>query len=265
MTVTLPNYLADAFARVGWFTPAYATIGFLSRLAAEINRRGDDFTQQDLEDWLALLYSADGLAAMVATRYPQTPIVSDFQQTISEAVEAHFLGLHHIAVAGLVPVIEGVGTALLADRGLGPFRDIKPVIERLAKSCKEESIAKRIGAADEIVSMMDSFNRFAQDVLYIGSKNYPFDDKTNRNGIAHGAYRDRDYGSPLNFYKTIGAVDFLCFVAAFRASISWLAPDASLESQRLCDRYRMLQNLARHFGRGIDSTLPQGARPAPRS
>jgi hypothetical protein len=60
--------------------------------------------------------------------------------------------------------------------------------------------------------------------VYIHSDCYGFEEKTNRHGILHGAYADADYDAPINFYKTIAAIDFLCFVAAFRARLPCLAP-----------------------------------------
>jgi hypothetical protein len=82
-----------------------------------------------------------------------------------------------------------------------------------------EAITQNKGAPNEVISMMDSFATFTSEYVYVGSQSYPLADKTNRHGIAHGAYSDHDYGRPLNFYKTIAAVDFLTFVASFRAAI----------------------------------------------
>jgi hypothetical protein len=77
-------------------------------------------------------------------------------------------------------------------------------------------------------------------------------DGTNRHGITHGSFRDCDYGKPINFYKTIGAVDFLSFVSAFRANISWFGSDTTDESERLASYYRKLQNL----GSKRDTSIP---------
>jgi hypothetical protein len=220
--------------------PPYAAMGFLSAMAAEILRKGDSFGQRDLEDWLALLYGAESLAAMVCSRYPVTPVIADYKETISESIEAHLLGLHHVAVAGLVPVIEGAGRELLSKRGLSS-NGVRSVFSELAKDCKRESVEKSIGASGQIASMMDSFSWFTDNVLYVNSEKYPFIDGTNRHGITHGSFRDSDYGMPINFYKTIGAVDFLAFVSAFRANISWFAPDPTPESETLAMYYRKLQ------------------------
>lgn len=86
--------------------------------------------------------------------------------------------------------------------------------------------------------MMDSFKEYAEKNLYIDSDDYLHSDKTNRHGILHGAYKDNDYGRPINFYKAIAAIDFLCFISAFRAPISWMAPNPTEKSAILAEYYR---------------------------
>lgn len=62
--------------------------------------------------------------------------------TISEAVAAHFLGLDHVAVAGLMPFIEGAGRKLAGSRAVPITRrdSIASVFEKLAEHCKEDTI-----------------------------------------------------------------------------------------------------------------------------
>jgi hypothetical protein len=81
-------------------------MGALSKAAGEINARKSNYSQDDLEKTLAIFYEPIGLAAMVTHRYPVTPVIRDYCQTVAEAVEAHFLGLNHVEVGGLIPVIE---------------------------------------------------------------------------------------------------------------------------------------------------------------
>lgn len=245
-----------AFSSVGWFIPPYVSLGFLSQLAGRIHDSGYQLSVEDLEDSLAPLYAPIHISAMVCSRYPITPVINEFLETITESVEAHFLGLHHVAVAGLVPVIEGVGEELLRQRGhfsKGPAN----VFLKLAEECKREAIEKRLGATGEVLSVIDSFYSFAKNVLYKDTR-APKDsdsinrflDGTNRHGIAHGRYRDRDYGRPINFYKVIGAVDFLCFVSAFRANVSWLSPDTTELSMQLAAYYAGLgkvRDTAKHI------------------
>jgi hypothetical protein len=97
----------------------------------------------------------------------------------------------------------------------------------------------------EIVNMVDGFLHFIESYFYTKSQAYPLIDKTNRHGITHGAYTDADYGKPINFYKTIAAVDFLTFIASLKTkSMSGFAPSHTPKSQTLAARYLNLGQLA---------------------
>jgi hypothetical protein len=225
-----------AFSSVGWFIPPYLSVGFLTKLRDAINS-GQRFGQAHLEAALAVAYSPEYLATMVSERYPETPYVNDYARTIAEAVEAHHLRLGHAAVIGLMPVIEGAGRGLADSRSV-TVPSMKKLFPNLASDCTNEVIAKNVGNTQEIISMFKSFEEFTGDYLYIRSDLYKLDDKTNRHGMLHGAYADSDFGDPINFYKAIGSIDFLCMVAALRAPVSWLAPNPSEASQRLANYYR---------------------------
>jgi len=180
------------------------------------------------------------MASMVLSRYPLVPVIMLFTQTISEATMAHFSGLHHIAVGGLIPVVEGAGRLLANERGLDARRGtpIREVFQKLAAYAKDDVIARRIGATEEIVNMLDSFLCFIADYFFSDSQRYPLTDGTNRHGIAHGAYTDADYGKPINFYKTIAAVDFLTFISSLKTTkMSGFVPDHTPESRALAARY----------------------------
>lgn len=232
---TLDHFKAS-FNSVGWFIPPYVMLGFLGRLANDISVKGSNFTQGDLEAWLSQVYSPDHLAAMVSERYSVTPYINEYQGIIAQAVEAHFLGLDHVAVSGLMPVIEGAGKKLAKSRGVPWNKSSVNVFIGLADDCKTDAIKNNLGAVGEVVSMIDSFSDFAKNHLYISSDKYPLSDNTNRHGILHGAFSDVDYGKPINFYKAISAIDFLCFLSAFRANISWLCPNYT-EHARSISRY----------------------------
>ena len=225
-----------AFNKVGWFIPPYVAMGFLAKMATEINERNSDFNQENLEQFLELIYSPENLAAMVLERYPITPYIQDYKNIISESISAHFYGLNYAAVATLLPVVEGAGRKLAESRSV-KVKGITSIFINLATDCKNDAITNKKGEVGEIVSMMDSFIEFAKHHLYIGSTEYVLKDKTNRHGILHGAYCDEDYGKPINFYKIIAAVDFLCFISAFEASISWFAPEPTFLSKQLSSYY----------------------------
>jgi hypothetical protein len=239
------SHWENPFKSVGWFIPPYVQMGVASKLVGEIMAGGARYGQDDLERSLAQIYEANGLAAMVVHRYPMAPVIKDYCATIAEAVEAHFFGLNHMAVGGLIPVLEGAGRQLASQRGLVGVRDvgIRDVFAKLADDCKEKSIKRNWGDAGEIESMMDSFAFYIRNFMYADSDHYPLVDKTNRHGIAHGAYADADYGRPLNFFKTIAAVDFLTLVSSFGANLSWMAPAQTEDSLSLASYYNSLEKL----------------------
>lgn len=243
-TVNNLDFHKDAFNSVGWFIPPYVTLGFAGELAKEITVANGAYSQDMLEAMLSRIYSPENLAPMVLDRYSATPSIKEYSQIISEAVLAHFSNLDHIAVAGLMPVIEGGGKALAKEFAV-QYKSIRELFIRLSDCCKALSAEKNIGAVGEVSSMLDSFKEYAEKNLYIHSDHYPHTDKTNRHGILHGAYRDEDYGRPLNFYKAIAAIDFLCFISSFRAPISWFAPNRTEESEKLARYYRFCGLMAK--------------------
>ena len=233
------DYYKEQFNKAGWFVPPYVQMGYLDEIAQDISKNNDS----NLESLLSRIYTHDHLAAMVVHRYPIVPYITDYKTIIAEAIDAHCLGLHHVAVSGLIPVIEGAGRKILESKGISEDY-VKNVFAALANHCKEDVIANEIGAVDEIVAMLDSFVHFTNNNLYVNSARYPHRDKTNRHGILHGAFSDYDYGAPINFYKAIGSIEFLCFVVSIRESISFFAPDSSEASFKLAKQYALFQKMS---------------------
>jgi hypothetical protein len=226
----------EAFNGVGWFIPPYVSMGFLSRMVSRIRNNSSAMSQDDLEGFLALIYSEENLAAMVTERFYRVPFVCDYKTIISEAITAHFMRLDHIAVAGLLPCIEGIGRKLADSRSV-PVTSITSVFVNLAEDCKTQVTSHNIGAVGEIVSMMDSFIDFTTNHLYVNSARYPLADKTNRHGILHGAFGDVEYGKPINFYKAIASIEFLCFVAGLNHPVGIFAPEHTPASKLLAGYY----------------------------
>jgi hypothetical protein len=204
----------------------------------EVNQSEDS----NLENLLSHIYNEDNLAAMVVDRYPIVPFISEYSEIISESVKAHFLGLHHIATSGLIPVVEGAARNIAESKGI-KAEYIKQVFIQLIEHSQNDVVENQLGMVSEIVPMLESFRNFATKNLYANSRHYPFRDNTNRHGILHGAYSDEDYGSPLNFYKAISAIDVLCFIVSIRAPISFFAPDVTAKSENISKMYRLLKSL----------------------
>jgi hypothetical protein len=129
---TLDNE-GETLNRVGWFLPPFASVGSIQLLTRSIIEKGPAFSQIDLQMSLAGMYSTEHLAAMVTERYPIIPYIQDYKDIIAEGVEAHFCGLDHVAVAGLLPVLEGAGKKLAQPMGV-KFSSTGAFSELAAKS-----------------------------------------------------------------------------------------------------------------------------------
>ena len=234
--------IGDVMNSIGWFVPPYVSVGLLNTVAREITQTQGQFTQDRAEYVLGLIYGPDRLASMVVGRYSQTSVVDLYQQTIAEAIAAHFSGFRHVAVSGLIPVVEGIGRELARQYGFNHAAYVKSVFRDLCEGAKQDVWKRKIGATQEIADMLDAFFGFLKDYFFEQSDSYSLLDKTNRNGILHGAYKDADFGRPINFFKTISAVDILTFVSALRTpKVSGFAPEHTPESKALAERYRWLQ------------------------
>ncbi|EJX2557651.1 hypothetical protein QNE27_004685 [Vibrio alginolyticus] len=236
------EFYRDLFTSVGWFIPSNSTMGYISTIAKEI----ESTEKPNIEPFLEELYSSLNQAAMVTERYPAVPYICEYKDIIAGSIEAHFLGLNYAAVTTLMPVVEGVGNKLVDEWGVErKFWNGKRMVTKgtrvlfsdLAKKCREHVISNELGMVSEIVPALEAFEHYLKNNFYISSTKYAFEDKTNRHGILHGSFKDSDYGVPMNFYKTIGAVEFLCFIISLKEPISFFAPSPTDKSYQLASYY----------------------------
>jgi len=57
-----------------WFVPPYVSVGILESVAIADTRAQQQFSQDNLEKVLTLIYSPSRLVSMVLHRYPQMPV-----------------------------------------------------------------------------------------------------------------------------------------------------------------------------------------------
>jgi hypothetical protein len=133
---------------------------------AEDCRSPSQFTEDDLEQVLGFIYTPDHLASMVVSRYPPMLVVDLYQGTLAEAIWAHFYGLHHVAVAGLIPMVEGIGREMAQQRGSKWDGAIKAVFSNPFQQAKDDVLQRRIGATHEIVAMLEAFLHFLKEYFF---------------------------------------------------------------------------------------------------
>lgn len=231
-----------AFNDKGWFIPTYTNIGQIEK-AIQYIEKGNDLVAA-----IEKLFSFEKLSLMAEEKYPKTKFLEDYVSIISESIKAHALGLDHIAVSGLMPVIEGVAQKIAIDQRIIQKKGnvyTKCLFMKISEHCKEKSFKEGHGEPSEIEIMMDAFLHFTKNIFYIRSDNYQFDDKTNRHGILHGSYADADYGLKINFYKTIAAVDFMTFIACFLYGGSFYPPRETCSSNKFYFNLIRLRRLGR--------------------
>ena len=99
---------AAIFKGVDWVVPAYIPLGKLSILGGMVERAPQAQKQAVLERVLRSIYDERHFASFLLGLYDRTRHVRDFRVQIAEAIDAWRAGLHHAAVATMVPVLEGV-------------------------------------------------------------------------------------------------------------------------------------------------------------
>lgn len=224
--------IKEEFNKIGWFIPPYIPLGKITRTFFKIGNI-DNFHQDDLELILGELYTPSFLSLMLIERYSKLNNTKEYKLIIKESIEAHFLGLNYVAISGLLPVIEGVIHNLIKNFNIEikPKKNqgkigVKDKVSEIIRFC----INTKTGKLDETEPMLESFLYYIENYLFIKSTEYTLDDKTNRHGILHGEFSDKDYGKKINFYKVISVLNMLCFIASYKESFSWLSPDNSKES-----------------------------------
>ncbi|MGF1760017.1 hypothetical protein L4D76_19185 [Photobacterium sagamiensis] len=229
--------------KMGWFIPPYINMGQLEQILSGFDNNGQ-VQQEVLSDLLPSIYSIENISAVFIEKYTVAPFVKDYLSVIDNGIECHYLGLNYASVSTLIPVVEGIARKLSKHRNVED-KYIKQTIKNLCASCKDQVVANKVGDYEEIESMIDSFERFATNKLYSDSKKYPHVDNTNRNGITHGAYTDLDFGSSVSFYKVIALINFLCFLSAIDAGLSWFPPKGTIEGVSKARYYYQCQKFSK--------------------
>jgi hypothetical protein len=229
--------LAATFKSVDWVIPAYIQMGFLSQFAATIERAPLAEKQDILKSMLPRIYNEDHLSAMLLGLYSQTLYVRDFKAHIAEAIEAWHAGLHHAAVATMIPVLEGVVRKIAKEAK----RDVGNGTQKLIAEF-DELVARENRSPhryEERVVMLTALRDFFADRLLAQTKNYNGQDQLNRHGILHGIFEE--YGDSANFFRLITLLELLCFAMILVYGGSAFAPDETPESVKLADYYRTLK------------------------
>ena len=222
---------------VDWVVPAYLPAGGVLAIAAMLEREPIPKREEILEWVLPGLYDEERLASMLLGLYNKAVHVRDFKVQIAEAIEAWHAGLHHAAVATIIPVLEGIVRKIAKggarDIGSGTKKLIDELDELIAK---EDRSPHRYG---ERIVMLTGLRDFFAERLLKKTDDYDGLDQLNRHGILHGIFEE--YGAAVNFLRLITLLDLLCFAMVLAHGGSSFAPDRTPESKNLANHYRTLK------------------------
>lgn len=225
---------------VDWVVPAYISHGRLSMLGGMIEQAPQSQKQAILERALRSIYDERHFASFLLGLYDRTRHVRDFKVQIAEAIEAWHAGLHHPAVATMVPVLEGVVRKIARDGQREVGNGTKKVIAELDELIAKEN--RSPGRFEERIVMLTGLRDFFAERLLTHTDDYDGLDQLNRHGILHGIFEQ--YGNAVNFLRLITLLELICFAMVLAHGGSSFAPDHTPESDRLAERYRRLKQSA---------------------
>jgi hypothetical protein len=216
------QWLANAFKQVDSPIPVYVPMGFLTKLAKEIETTPQDLKAEVLRKGLAEIWQPLNLATNYLERYSKIPYVSDFRQHIGEAVKAYFSGCKHTAIAALIPVLEGIVRKIAKRRGREVGSGTKKINDEFDEFVKREMCSS--ACYGERVILLESLRDFVRNVLLRNTDSFSGLNQFNRHGISHGIFLD--FGFDVNFYREMILLDSLCFcIRLAEGGVSIFAPE----------------------------------------
>ncbi|MFZ4823662.1 hypothetical protein CQW32_17415 [Pseudomonas putida] len=226
--------------------PLFIGQGDLSREIHSLN--GSDVAA---DDWLVDLFSPAVASIYVLKYFEKSRALAPYLQIIYESVEAYFMGLDHVAIMALLPVIEG-GLRNVQELGLG-HSDSNVKTEEFSRRLGEMIVKHGRGCAEDIsifpgstgqvelqisffthvnpqCDVMNAFRIFFKDVLYRPSNGAL--DGFNRHLILH--LLKSDFASPANFVRVFLLLSHIAFCERLNNStIPMLWPGSDSDSIRL--------------------------------
>jgi hypothetical protein len=158
---------------------------------------------------------------------------------ISEAIEAWHIGLHHAAVATMVPILEGVVRKIAQESQREVGNGTRKVIAELDELIAKED--RSSGRFEERIVMLTGLRDFFADRLLTDTGSYAGLDQLNRHGILHGIFEQ--YGAAVNFLRLITLLELICFAMVLAHGGSSFAPEYTPEAAKLAERYRRLREV----------------------
>jgi len=254
------TWMRDAFIRADIVVPPYYGMGFLNEYASRILSAPTDMDSLHIgSEMLRAMYPSDGLAELICGVWALRKTYESFHQTLIESAKAYSVGLHNVAIIGLLPCIEGIVRALGIKVGLSveaavSIHQLLKVFDRL--KTKELNMmfdgydwlpadlnSKFLSRFHERVQMYDGISEYFTTKLYQHTSDVSDSTSLNRHGIAHGLFYG--YATAENYLRLFNLLSALSMVAAIaEGKGSMLHPGASDESRLLTQKLEICRAFA---------------------
>ncbi|WP_028100459.1 hypothetical protein [Pseudoduganella violaceinigra] len=219
--------LRKIFLDVDLVLPPYIPLGYLSSHGAQIENAKTPQEKERLvgemleERCNGSLDMADACTGI----YQRDPCIVPFYDSLLEAIEAHYLGLHRASVLTLIPCVEGIirNLAKMVGMNIDDRIDAESFLETLTKVQRrhikevelkgidwiptELASVAFFDQAHERIQMVESIRVFVEHALYQHTSMYGKTSRLNRHGIVHGLISD--FHTPTNFYRLIVLINAL--------------------------------------------------------
>lgn len=218
-------WLRESFLKAGFVTPPLLAMGFISKIASEINSTNDPEIEKVIKKYGPLMYSTRSLASLYENIYSVNPILATYSKQIRECIEAFQFGLFGVAITGLMPCIEGIIRDIGMRLGISCEEHISinqfiEIVERLQKRDIKELVfygylwvpvdflsIELHDHFNERIQFVQSLKFYLKNSLYMHTQEFDGATGLNRNGVLHGFITN--FHSAENFYRLITVVNLL--------------------------------------------------------
>lgn len=244
------SWVREAFYSADLVVPPFFSIANLSKAAKEIHEAPSDDEKKKLGgDIIFEMYSLDRISRIVVGVWYQRKSFYPYFDQIIEAIKAYSIGLHGVAIIGLLPCIEGV----VRDLGVGIGLNVSGAVDarsllRVFKKLKSKELnilldgyswfpvqeldVKYLDRFHERVQVFTNIEHYFELQLYMHTENLPPSATLNRHGIVHGLFKG--YASGENFlrlFNLLNALSLAAIIAEGKGSLMF--PPSSPKSEEL--------------------------------
>lgn len=210
-------------------------------------------------EWLEDIFTPGVASIYVLEYFEKSAALRPYLQIIYESIEAYFMGLDHVAIMGLLPVVEG-GLRIVQQSALGPTDDnvssdefSRRLGELIVKHGEKQAFGVNIypgssGNRDVQIDffthvnpqcdVINTFRIFFKEVLY-----RPSNDSShgfNRHLILH--LLKNDFASPANYVRVFLLLSHIAFCEWLtNADIPMTWPGSNPDSERLARYFLELE------------------------